>query len=99
MKMRCYLGIIGHDKNIKILKNLLLNKSFPHILFHGASGTGKTSTILSLIDYICHGNSSNLMTIQLDALLAGVNPVGGPPKRAQTAHTKQDPQDPVGEGI
>lgn len=35
---------IGHDRNIKILKNFLLNKSFPHILFHEASETGKTST-------------------------------------------------------
>jgi len=35
---------IGHGRNITILKNFLLNKSFPHILFHEASGTGKTST-------------------------------------------------------
>ena len=33
---------IGHDRNIKILKNFLLNKSFPHILFYEASETGKT---------------------------------------------------------
>lgn len=44
--------IIGHDNNIKILKDQFSNKSFSHILFHGASGTGKASTISSLIDYI-----------------------------------------------
>ena len=40
--------IIGQDKNINTLDRMISNKSLPHLLFHGKSGTGKTSTILSI---------------------------------------------------
>ena len=45
-------NIIGQEKNINILKNLLENKSLPHLLFHGNSGVGKTSTINAISEYL-----------------------------------------------
>ena len=90
--MMCYLGIIGHDKNIKILKNLLLNKSCPHILFHGASGTGKTSTIL---DYI-YGNSSNLMTNKPRRVTFGSEPRWRAPEEGPNRPHKTGPPGPGG---
>ena len=36
-------NIIGQDKNIKCLKDMIKNGSFPHLIFYGISGTGKTS--------------------------------------------------------
>jgi replication factor C subunit 3/5 len=59
-------GIIGQDKNICILKNMIDNGSFPHLIFSGISGTGKTSTIMALSKYI-YGNDSNYYITKLDA--------------------------------
>ena len=47
-----YDNLCGNKSVIKILKRSLLNNSFPHILFHGPSGTGKTSTIHAAINSI-----------------------------------------------
>ena len=43
-------NVIGQDKIVDSLKNLFENGSFPHLLFYGGSGSGKTSTILSIIN-------------------------------------------------
>jgi replication factor C subunit 3/5 len=59
-------NIISNDLNITILKNMLQNMSLPHLLFHGTSGTGKTSTIMALVNEI-YGNNKNLMVLKLDA--------------------------------
>lgn len=40
--------IISQDESINILKNTLETGDMPHLLLYGGSGTGKTSTILSL---------------------------------------------------
>ena len=40
--------ISDNDVKIKVLKSLIQSKSVPHLLFYGASGTGKTSTILAM---------------------------------------------------
>lgn len=40
--------IVGHDDNIKAIKNLIKNNSLPHYLFYGPPGTGKTSLILAI---------------------------------------------------
>ena len=44
--------IIGHDE----VKNMLLSSielgDLPHLLFHGSSGTGKTSTVFALINQL-----------------------------------------------
>lgn len=58
--------IISHDQNIETIKKLLENDSLPHLLFYGASGTGKTSTILALANKI-YGNNIRLMIMKLDA--------------------------------
>ena len=58
--------IIGQDKNIKILNNLINNNSLPHLLFHGESGVGKTSTINSIVNKL-YGNNKAFMVMKLDA--------------------------------
>lgn len=58
--------IIGQDKIINSLKNIFNGGSFPHLLFYGGSGSGKTSTILSILnDYF--GMKKKLMVMRLDA--------------------------------
>lgn len=58
--------IIGQDKIINSLKNIFDGGSFPHLLFYGGSGSGKTSTILSVLnDYF--GQRKKLMVMRLDA--------------------------------
>jgi replication factor C subunit 3/5 len=42
------------------MKLLVMHKKLSHLLFHGSSGTGKTSTILALAEEI-YGNNIRLM--------------------------------------
>ena len=58
--------IIGQDKNIKILNEMINNNSLPHILFYGKSGTGKTSTIMSIANKL-YGKNKTFMVMRLDA--------------------------------
>lgn len=58
--------IISHHQNIETIKKLLIGESLPHLLFHGSSGTGKTSTILALAKEI-YGDNVRLMIMKLDA--------------------------------
>ena len=58
--------IIGQQNNINIIKSLLSNNSLPHLLFYGNPGTGKTTTIISLINHV-YGNNVKLMVMKLDA--------------------------------
>lgn len=58
--------IISHAQNIETIKKLLIGGSLPHLLFHGSSGTGKTSTIMALAKEI-YGNNMRLMVMKLDA--------------------------------
>ena len=58
--------IIGQDKNINIIKNVLKNNSLPHLLLHGNSGVGKSSTINSIINYL-YGDNKAFMVMKLDA--------------------------------
>jgi len=59
-------NIISNEQNLIILKNMLKNGSLPHLLFHGTSGTGKTSTIMALAKEL-YNNNVNLMVMKLDA--------------------------------
>jgi replication factor C subunit 3/5 len=58
--------IISNNENINILTSMLKNGSLPHLLFHGTSGTGKTSLIQALALEL-YGNNLNLMVMKLDA--------------------------------
>jgi replication factor C subunit 3/5 len=58
--------IISNNENIQILSSMLKNNSLPHLLFHGTSGTGKTSLILALAKEL-YGENVNLMVMKLDA--------------------------------
>ena len=59
-------NIISHGQNIKTIKLLVQNNALPHLLFHGAPGTGKTSTIISLANQI-YGDNVKFMIMKLDA--------------------------------
>ena len=58
--------IIGQDKNINMLNKMITLGSLPHLLFHGKSGTGKTSTIMSIVRKL-YGNNRTFMVMKLDA--------------------------------
>jgi replication factor C subunit 3/5 len=58
--------IISNNENIKILTSMITNGSLPHLIFHGTSGTGKTSLINALAKEL-YGNNMNLMVMKLDA--------------------------------
>ena len=58
--------IVGQEKIINSLINIFEGGSFPHLLFYGGSGSGKTSTILAVLnDYF--GKKKKLMVMKLDA--------------------------------
>ncbi len=58
--------IVGQEKIINSLQNIFEGGSFPHLLFYGGSGSGKTSTILAILnDYF--GKKKKLMVLRLDA--------------------------------
>ncbi len=58
--------IVGQDKNLNIINKMIDGGSLPHLLLHGKSGTGKTSTIMSIANKL-YGKNKALMMIRLDA--------------------------------
>ncbi len=58
--------IVGQDKNITMITNMIKGGSFPHMLLHGKSGTGKTSTIMAIANML-YGKNTQFMVIRLDA--------------------------------
>ncbi len=62
----CIDDIVGQDKNISIISKMIDGGSFPHLLLHGKSGTGKTSTIMSIANKL-YGKNKPFMMIRLDA--------------------------------
>uniref|UniRef100_A0A6C0J397 AAA+ ATPase domain-containing protein n=1 Tax=viral metagenome TaxID=1070528 RepID=A0A6C0J397_9ZZZZ len=59
-------NILGQDKIIKILEKMIENGSFPHLIFSGGSGTGKTSTVMAIVEKL-YGKSKTFMVMKLDA--------------------------------
>ena len=60
--------IIGQSKNINCLKTMLNNGSFPHMILYGISGTGKTSTIISIANKL-YGKNKALMVMKLMSII------------------------------
>jgi len=58
--------IIGQHNNIECIEKLIYNNSLPHLLFYGNSGTGKTSTILSIVKKL-FGKTKGFNVMKLDA--------------------------------
>ena len=58
--------IIGQNKIINILEDMIENGSFPHLIFSGISGTGKTSTIMAISNKL-YGSNKTFMVMKLDA--------------------------------
>lgn len=58
--------IVGQDKNISIINKMIDGGSLPHLLLHGKSGTGKTSTIMNIANKL-YGKNKTFMMIKLDA--------------------------------
>lgn len=58
--------IVSHEMIIKSLKNFIINKTLPHMLFFGQSGTGKTSTIMCCTKEI-YGDYEDCMVLRLNA--------------------------------
>ncbi len=52
---------------IKTLTNGILNYDFPHMIFYGPSGTGKTSTIISLAKFIFGPELYKTRVLELNA--------------------------------
>ena len=58
--------IVGQDTIVDSLTRIFDGGSFPHLLFYGGSGSGKTSTIMAILnDYF--GSKKKLMVMRLDA--------------------------------
>ena len=59
--------IVFDPLNKQLLENIIVNKTFPNLLFYGPPGTGKTTSIINLINtYNDSPNCKNLM-IHLNA--------------------------------
>ena len=57
--------IVYHDDIRNTLKKLISNKKFPHTIFFGPPGTGKTSTILACAKEI-YGEGYKTMVLELN---------------------------------
>ena len=49
--------IIGQSKTINLLDKMIDNGSLPHLILNGKSGTGKTSTIMALVNKLYIDNN------------------------------------------
>lgn len=58
--------VLSHDNIISVLKKFINNKCLPHLLFHGPSGTGKTTTITAVAKEL-YGKYYQSMVMELNA--------------------------------
>lgn len=59
--------IIGHDEVKDMLIASIEKGDLPHLLFHGGSGTGKTSTVMALVMQLYGPNRINEKVLELNA--------------------------------
>jgi replication factor C subunit 3/5 len=57
--------IISHNDILNALQKMINNNSFPHIIFYGPSGTGKTTTILTCAKNM-YGDNYKKMILELN---------------------------------
>lgn len=59
------VGVVSHHHIITTLTNLIKSNRFPHVIFYGPSGTGKTTTILACAREI-YGTEISSMILELN---------------------------------
>ncbi|VBB17876.1 replication factor C small subunit [Yasminevirus sp. GU-2018] len=59
--------IVGHDDVKNMLITSIKKGDLPHLLFHGGSGTGKTSTVLALVMQLYGPNRVHEKVLELNA--------------------------------
>jgi replication factor C subunit 2/4 len=59
--------VVGHEELKNILRKSIETGDLPHLLFHGSSGTGKTSTVLALAMQLYGPNKVNQKVLELNA--------------------------------
>ncbi len=59
--------VIGHDEIKDVLKRSIELGNLPHLLFHGGSGTGKTSTVLAIAMQLYGPRKINQKVMELNA--------------------------------
>jgi replication factor C subunit 3/5 len=59
--------VISQDNVIATIKEYVKDKNIPHMLLHGSSGSGKTSTILAVAKEIYEKQFFNMMVLELNA--------------------------------
>lgn len=59
--------IVGHDEVKQMLKKSIEKGDLPHLMFHGGSGTGKTSTVIALIMQLYGPDKVNDNVLELNA--------------------------------
>ncbi|KAK9642923.1 Subunit of heteropentameric Replication factor C (RF-C), variant 2 [Aspergillus fumigatus] len=59
--------VVGQDETLSVLKTFMIHRKFPHLLFHGPPGTGKTSTILALARQLYGDAGMSQMVLELNA--------------------------------
>jgi replication factor C subunit 2/4 len=70
--------IIGHNHVKNMLLSCIKTGNLPHLLFHGSSGTGKTSTVFALINQLYGPRRVNEKVLELNASDEnGINVVRG----------------------
>ena len=58
--------VISQGQLVETLRNFIQNKKFPHLLFHGPSGTGKTSVIMACAREL-YGKNFSTMVMSINA--------------------------------
>ncbi len=58
--------VVGHEIIVDRIKNLMISKQLPNMLFAGRAGVGKTTTVMALVNEL-YGDKANECHISLNA--------------------------------